>query len=304
MGVVEIMHDADLAAILATAPELFGDAPRICPLSGGITNRNFRVDSAAGSFVVRLAGADSELLGIDRTHEHACSVVAATVGVGAEVVAYLPARRALVTRFVAGKTLTAEDARDHGAMRRIVTSLRRLHDGPSVPGFFSPFATVRSYHVVCRDRNVDLPASLPVALETMARIEQALGAKDQLSPCHNDLLPANFIDDGDRVVIVDWEYAGMGDRFFDLGNLAVNCQLGPKDEELLLNLYFGDVQPEQMRRLRLMRLASDLREAMWGFVQAGISTLDFDFVAYGRDHLDRFLAASAEADRLLATDTA
>ena len=114
---------------------------------------------------------------------------------------------------------------------------------------------------------------------------------DPLCPCHNDLLAGNLIDDGTVVHIIDWEYGGMGDRFFDLGNLAVNNDFDDEHERALLMLYFGQVRPDHLRRLRLMRLASDMREAMWGFLQSAISTLDVDYLAYGRKHLERFVIA-------------
>jgi thiamine kinase-like enzyme len=105
-------------------------------------------------------------------------------------------------------------------------------------------------------------------------------------PCHNDLLNANFIDDGERLRIVDWEYAGMGDRFFDLANFSINHEFGEEDNRMLLEAYFGAVR-EELRALRLMRFMSDFREAMWGVVQQGISELDFDFVAYADEHFAR-----------------
>src|SRR6185295_15889685 len=107
--------------------------------------------------------------------------------------------------------------------------------------------------------------------------------------CHNDLLAANFVDDGRAVQIIDWEYAGMGDRFFDLGNLAANNEFEETHETSLLEQYFGEVHPAHLRRLRVMRLASDLREAAWGYLQEAISELDEDYLGYGRKHLDRFL---------------
>ena len=118
---------------------------------------------------------------------------------------------------------------------------------------------------------------------------------DSPGPCHNDLLAGNFIDDGTVVRIIDWEYGGMGDRFFDLGNLAVNNEFGKEHERALLKFYFGEVNADQLRRLRLMRLASDMREAMWGFLQAAISTLDIDYLAYARKHLERFINSPSAA---------
>src|ERR1700682_1609721 len=115
---------------------------------------------------------------------------------------------------------------------------------------------------------------------------------EPLVPCHNDLLNANFIDDGATIRIVDWEYAGMGDRFFDLGNFAVNHQLTEEDEGRLLSAYFGRLVSSQYARLRLMRIMSDFREAMWGVLQQAISELDFDFKGYAGKHFDRLLTAA------------
>jgi thiamine kinase-like enzyme len=140
---------------------------------------------------------------------------------------------------------------------------------------------------------VAFPDNLEQALEKLAGIEQELRNDDPPCPCHNDLLPANFIDDGGAVQIIDWEYGGMGDRFFDLGNLAVNGEFTDEDERALLKFYFGQARADHVRRLRLMRMASDMREAMWGFLQSSLSVLDEDFPAYGRKHLDRFLESSA-----------
>jgi len=155
---------------------------------------------------------------------------------------------------------------------------------------------VRSYYSLARERHVRFPDGLEHALERLAQIEQDLRSGDLPCPCHNDLLAGNFIDDGTSVRIIDWEYGGMGDRFFDLGNLAVNNEFGEEHERTLLKCYFGDVNADHLRRLRLMRLASDMREAMWGFLQAAISTLDMDYLAYGRKHLERFINAPGAAD--------
>ena len=244
------------------------------------------------SFVLRTPGRDTALLGIDRACEVACARAAAALGVGPEVIAFLPEHGAMVRRFAPGRVLTAEDVRQPAILRRTVEALLRYHQGPPGPGNFSPFATVRHYHALALQRQVKFPESLEPALERLARLEEQLRSNDPPCPCHNDLLPANFIDDGDAVRIIDWEYGGMGDRFFDLGNLAANGEFNEEHEMMLLALYFGEARPEDLRRLRRMRLASDLREAMWGFLQSALSTLDTDYLAYGRKHLERFLNAA------------
>ena len=127
----------------------------------------------------------------------------------------------------------------------------------------------------------------------LERLEGELPTTDAPCLCHNDLLPANFIDDGKEIRFIDWEYAGVGDRFFDLGNLAVNAQWTHEEEAAFLDDYFGQTRPDDVRRLRLMRLVSDLREALWGFLQSAISPLHEPayYLDYGAQHLERFLLA-------------
>jgi thiamine kinase-like enzyme len=282
-------HSVDEKQLIQLVPELRGRPLKITPLGGGLTNRNFCLDGDGESFVLRVPGEDTALLGIDRACEAACSRAAAALDVGPEVVAFLPEHGAMVRRFVVGRVLEPKDLQQPECLRRAVDSLRRYHDGPPGAGSFSPFATVRKYHALAQERHVDFPGTMERALEQLRRIERELHCDDPPCPCHNDLLPANFVDDGSTVRIIDWEYAGMGDRFFDLGNLAVNCEFGAEHERRLLEQYFGEVRPDDLRRLRLMRLASDMREAMWGFLQSALSALDVDFVAYGCRHLERFL---------------
>jgi len=141
---------------------------------------------------------------------------------------------------------------------------------------------------------VPIPAEYGLAQAAARRIELAFLANPvELRPCHNDLLNANFIDDGTRIRIVDWEYAGMGDPFFDLGNFSINHELTPDEDAILLAAYDGDVRPARLARLTLMRTVSDFREAMWGVLQQGISSLDVDFVAYAGEHFERLLAGAA-----------
>ncbi len=264
----------------------------LSPLTGGLTNQNFRVDAGGESFVLRLAGRNTGLLGIDRHREAACARAAASTGLGAELVAFIEDAQALVLRFLEGRTLKAEDAAKPEMLPRIARALKSCHQGPAFPGLFSPFETVRQYHALAEERGVAFPDSLPRLFALMDRIEKALGPPERLVPCHNDLLAANFIDQGAPLRLIDWEYAAMGDPFFDLGNFAVNQNLGIKACRTLLEEYQGRARPKDLARLRLMRLASDLREAFWGFLQAGISKLGHDYLAYGAKHLERFLAGT------------
>ena len=261
----------------------------VTPLPGGITNQNYRVDISGETFVLRIGGKRTHLLGIDRRLESLCTAIAAQVGVGAEVMHFLASEEALVTRFIVGSPISPEIAAQPGTLRRIVASMQRYHRGPAFPGEFSPFTTVRNYHHLALEYGVTFPETLPRVFTLMAQIEEALGTVQQQKPCHNDLLASNFIDDGDTIRILDWEYAGMGDIFFDLGNFAVNQSLDHERCVLLLQYYFGEAKPADVAHLHLMRLASDLRESFWGFLQMGVSELDFDYSEYAHHHLNRFL---------------
>ncbi len=168
--------------------------------------------------------------------------------------------------------------------------MRRIHDGPPIPGLFVPFRIVEAYRALAAARGVPIPPEYDIALAFARRIELAcLSSPVEMRPCHNDLLNANFIDDGTRIRIVDWEYAGMGDPFFDLGNVSVNHGLTPDEDQELLRAYEGAVRPDRLARLTLMRTMSDFREAMWGVLQQGISTLGVDFVAYAGEHFERLI---------------
>jgi len=263
----------------------------VTPLVGGITNQNYRVDIGEEAFVLRIGGKGTHLLGIDRGRERTCTAVAAQMGVGAEVVHFLASEseEVLITRFIVGTIIAPETAAQPETLRRIVDSMHRYHGGPDFPGTFSPFETVRSYHRLALEHSVSFPDTLPQVFTLMTQIEQAIGPLDQPTPCHNDLLASNFIDDGYTIRILDWEYAGMGDLFFDLGNFAVNQSLNEQQCELLLRYYFGEVRSADVAHLNLMRLGSDLRESFWGFLQLGISELDFDYSEYAHHHLNRFL---------------
>jgi thiamine kinase-like enzyme len=252
------------------------------PLGGGITNHNFKIRAGGEVFVLRIGGKDTELLGIDRGVEHAAAAAAARLAIGPDVVAFVEPEGYLVTRFVdgdVGRVSAAEAA----------PLLRRFHDGPPIPGRFDAFRVVDAYAYAARRLGLTLPRRFAEAKATAGAIERRRGPHE-LRPCHNDLLAANFIHDGDRLWIVDWEYAGMGDPAFDLANFAVNNELDEAGDEALLEAYGG----ADLTAHVLMRYMSDFREAMWGVVQRGIAELDFDFAAYAEKHFDRLEATASE----------
>ena len=262
-------------------------------LGGGITNHNVKVEVDGEAFVLRIAGKHTELLGIDRRDEVEATRAAAAVGVGPEVVAVIEPEGWLVTRFIEGEIPPLERMREPAMLRRVAGALRAVHAGPPVAGRFDSFRVVEDYRSTAFERGAVVPPAYAWARQVARRIERLRRAAPERS-CHNDLLNANFIDDGTRLRIVDWEYAGQGDVFFDLANFAVNHELDPAGREALLAAYFGEVRPEHVRALELMRFMSDFREAMWGVVQAAVSELDFDFAGYAGEHFERMERTAAE----------
>ena len=289
--------NAEVKALIPLMPWLDGREVTVRPLEGGLTNRNYCIYCGSDRFVLRIKGENSELLGIDRRAEHACAQAAEAAGIGPEVVAFFPDHGATVTRFVTGQVLVFEAVQTPAILRRVVASMRRYHECSNGAGKFSAFETVRRYYAEARKRKVPFPRNVVLALETLARIEEEAGVPEYVCPCHNDLIPGNLVDDRRRVWILDWEYGGAGDLFFDLGNLAANNLFNRGQETTLLQYYFGKARSADLRRLRLMRLASDMREAMWGFLQTEVSKLDFDYRTYARSHLQRFLEGAGRAGR-------
>ena len=271
-----------------------GRKAHVAVLGGGITNRNFKVDVAGESFVLRMGGARTEELGIDRAVEYAAGRRAFEVGVGPEVVEFVRPEGWLVARFIEGRPISLEDMRHPETLSRVAAALRAFHEAASIPGHFDAFAVVDDYRAKAEAHGVEVPPEFADARDVATLIAARLGRRPSV-PCHNDLLNANFLDDGE-VRIVDWEYAGMGDRFFDLANFSVNHEFGLDDDLRWLLAYFGADRDRDrdLAALRLMRFMSDFREAMWGVLQSGISDLDFDFAGYARKHFARLEQTAAD----------
>jgi thiamine kinase-like enzyme len=263
-------------------------------LDGGITNRNYRVRFGERECVVRLPGRDTELLGIDRAAERIANAAAARLGIAPAVIA--ADERCLVTEYLPGAPIDGDRlrARPDSAAR----ALHAFHDsGTRLPVRFWVPELLERYADTVRERGGTLPDVYPEVQSLVARIEAVLPLTEPV-PCHDDLLPGNLLardDEPDRAVLVDWEYAGMGHRLFDLGNLAVNNAFDAGAEQRLLTAYFGE--PPDRRRtaaLQLFKLVSDAREGAWGVVQGCLSELDFDFEDYADKHFTRMLKSASD----------
>lgn len=262
-------------------------------LDGGITNRNYQVTLGGNPYVVRRAGRDTELLGIDREAEQLAGSTAAELGIAPAVAGVVGG--CLVNEFVACHALSARDVAD--GVEEIAPMLRAFHDSDvRLPVSFWVGDLLSRYAEIVASRGGELPAAYAVAVRSTASIEAVL-PRDGPRPAHNDLLAGNLIRarEGGRIMLVDWEYAGMGDPRFDLGNLSVNNGFGERENERLLSAYLDETPTDSHRAvLALMRVLSDAREGAWGVVQGVLSELDFDFGAYASEHLERLCDAVAE----------
>lgn len=261
---------------------------KVSLLRGGITNHNYRVDMDGKSFVLRISGDKTELLGINRDYEYRTQVIASELGIAPEAIYFHEPEGYLVTRFIEGRHIELEEMRKPENLVRVVDILHNIHALPTIPGTFSAFQVVRDYAEIARRYNVTFPQNFQWLIHQMKDAETALMSRPIVPrPCHNDLLNGNFLATDQKLFILDWEYAGMGDVFFDLANFANNHELSDDECRFLLDCYFEEVTPRQQAHLNIMKIMSDFREAMWGLVQIGISNLDFDFRAYANKHFDR-----------------
>jgi thiamine kinase-like enzyme len=260
------------------------------PIDGGITNRNFVATDQGRKYFVRM-GNDIPLHGVMRFNELQASRAAAKVGLSPAVVHQVPG--ILILDFIEGKTLAEEDIRQDSYLQQIVPMLHTCHReltknvrGPAL--IFWVFHVIRDYLATLEDDDSRMRDVLPALKDKAAALERAVGSID-LVYGHNDLLAANFIDDGKRLWLIDWDYAGYNSPLFDLANLASNNGLSPEQELWLLDNYFNAAAPDATRHaFDAMKCASLLRETLWSMVSEIHSTIDFDFVEYTRENLERF----------------
>jgi thiamine kinase-like enzyme len=266
---------------------------KISPLDGGITNRNFLVQDAARKAVVRI-GTDIPVHQIMRFNELAATQAAYAAGVSPAVIHH--EHGLLVIEFIEGRTLAAADFADDRMLDQAVTLLARAHRdipihlrGPAL--VFWVFHVIRDYAATLREEGSPHLPKLPALLDQAAILEAAVGPIDLIFG-HNDLLPANFLHDGNRLWLIDWDYAGFNSPLFDLGGLAANNALTHAQETRMLERYFGrPTTPALWHSYRAMKAASALRETLWSMVSEQHSTLDFDYAAYTRSNLATYATA-------------
>ena len=272
---------------LARFPQLAG--PRaVTVLPGGITNRNLKVETPTGTSVLRISSPSTGLLAIDRDAEHRNAVIAAEAGVGGPVLDYRPGEGLMLVGWITGRTLTDEDLRDEATLARVARTCRRLHAAPPFANRFDMFEVQARYLATVLERGFRLPEDYLALAPRVEQLRAALAVRPEpVVPCHNDLLAANILDDGERMWLIDYEYSGTNDPCFELGNIWAEADLPLGHLELLVSEYYGGPTPARTARARLLALMSRYGWTLWASIQDGVSTIDFDFWTWGLAKYER-----------------
>ncbi len=285
------MASPTIEQVIDAIPEWGGRTVAADPIAGGLTNRNFRVTVDGTPHFVRIPGEATELLAVDRGNELANSRAAAAAGVGPRVVQHVPQWDVIVLEWLPGRTMSNAAFAEPGAPRRIAGALRRLHAGPRFRDDFDMFRLTERYLALVDELVIPVPAGYRDGIAEVPRIEAALSARPLPSvPCHNDLLAENYLDDGARLWIVDYEYSGNNDPTFELGNTAQELGFDQDRQAELCAAYFGQARAALLARMRLQMIMSDVGWTLWAAIQARISAIDFDFGGWAQERWQRAAA--------------
>ena len=257
----------------------------VTELSGGLTNRNLKISTASGDYVARISSNKSSLLAIDRQSEYENSKIAAGIGVGAPVFDYLPEFGLLVIGYLPGKTYSNLDVSNN--LRRIAGACNVLHKAAPFTRDFDMFVIQENYQKLVAESGFRFPNGYHQYAPHLSRMKSALAVLDEgRVPCNNDLLPANFIDDGKKIWLIDYEYSGNNDACFELGNIWSEAKLPISALEELVTAYYGSSRPEKLARAWLFALLAKYGWTLWASIQSSVSDIDFDFWQWGMEKFD------------------
>jgi thiamine kinase-like enzyme len=255
-----------------------GSTISIQPLSGGLTNSNYKVDVNGIPYFVRVPGESTELLAIDRDNEHHNTKAAAQTGVAPKVLYYIPEYCIMVLEFLNGKTMSKDSLNAPGMPTRMAHAMRRLHSGPRFLTDFNMFRLTEYYLNLCQERDIRTPSGYMERVPMVQQIENAMSIHPlDTVPCNNDLLAENYLDDGKQLWLIDYEYSGNNDPTFELGNTCQEMQFSDNQISEVCAAYFGSVSANKIARMKLNMIMSDVGWGLWAAIQAKISTIDFDF---------------------------
>jgi thiamine kinase-like enzyme len=283
--------DTQLNELFEEFPALAGRPRQLQELSGGLTNRNVKVSTPDAVYVARCTDTGSNFLGIDRDEEYYNTQMAEQAGVGAPVIDYRPDLGILLLGYLNGKTLCNADFQREGVVAKVAAGCLELHRGPRFRGRFDMFERQPRYLKTARDNGFKIPLDYLDHADTFARIETALAIDQTTVPCNNDLLAGNFIEDGERVWIIDYEYSGNHDPCFELGNIWSECGLSIDQLDELVTAYYGRRLRHKLARAHLQGIVAKYGWTLWGCIQSASSALEVDFWAWA---MERYEAAVAE----------
>jgi thiamine kinase-like enzyme len=260
----------------------------IQPLSGGLTNTNFRVIVDETPYFIRVPGESTELLAIDRNNEVHNTKAAAEAGVAPPVLYHLPEYDVMVLKFLEGKTMSKEALNQPGMPTRMAQSIQKLHAGSRFYSDFNMFRLTEYYLRLCKERDIKIPDGYLERMATVTRMEEAMSVRPfPTVPCNNDLLAENYIDDGEQLWLIDYEYSGNNDPCFELGNTCQEMEFSEAQIHEVCAAYFGEVTPDKLARMKLNMIMSDVGWGLWAAIQAKISSIDFDFWGWAMDRWSR-----------------
>jgi thiamine kinase-like enzyme len=266
----------------------------IQPLSGGLTNSNYKVKVDGTAYFVRVPGESTELLAIDRDNEYHNTKAAAEAGVAPRVLYYLPEQCVMVLEFLDGQTMSMDALNAPGMPTRMAKAIRQLHSGPRFLSDFNMFRLTEYYLGLCQERSIRIPDGYLERMPIVEGIEKAMSVHPlETVPCNNDLLAENYLDDGKQLWLIDYEYSGNNDPTFELGNTCQEMQFSEDQINEVCAGYFGSVSSDKIARMELNMIMSDVGWGLWAAIQAEISTIDFDFWGWA---IERWVRAVEKMD--------
>ena len=274
--------------IAAKVEDWKGRDVSIQQLSGGLTNTNYKVLVDGKAFFVRVPGESTELLAINRDNEYHNTQAAANAGVAPKVLNYFPQYHVMILEFLDGRTMSKDSLNESGMPSRMAQSIKRLHAGERFLTDFNMFRLTEYYLRLCRERGIKIPNGYPERMPTVNDIEKAMSVKPLATvPCNNDLLAENYIDDGEQLWLIDYEYSGNNDPTFELGNTCQEMQFNDDQINEVCAAYFGEAAPQMIARMKLNMIMSDVGWGLWAAIQANISAIEFDFWGWALERWGR-----------------
>ena len=269
---------SSIEEVVIKIPDWAGRDISVTPLYGGLTNSNFKVEVDGTPYFVRVPGASTELLAVNRDNEYHNSKAAHQAGVGPKVLYHLPEYNVMVLEFLSGKTMSKDTLNEAGMPTRMAHVIKQLNAGPRFLLDFNMFRLTEYYLKICSEHDIKMPDGYPERMPTVAQIEKAMSVHPLLTvPCNNDLLAENYIDDGNQLWLIDYEYSGNNDPTFELGNTCQEMQFDDDQINEICAAYFGESTADKIARMKLNMIMSDVGWGLWAAIQSKISTIDFDF---------------------------